>query len=258
MRDDQDEADSSLNATQKICAVLRALADHAPAPLRDVAVAAGLNKVTAFRILRTLTAEGFARRPAGTQLYDLGSEIAVLATALSRRVSLRTAASSSLIKLASQSGDTAVLSIRVGNEAVCIERQTGDFPIQSNYLHPGTRRPLGIGAGAMAILASLSNGDCDRLLESLPDKLADFPNLTITSVHEQLRLARQCGHALLVDQIVERMGGIAVAILSSAGEPLGSFSILALSERISTRSELLAGYLQNAARDTERILALNV
>ena len=252
---DEDDTLSSLNATQKICAVLRALADHAPAALRDVALAAGLNKVTTFRILGTLTQEGFARRPAGTNLYDLGSEIAVLTAALSRRMSLRAAANASLITLAVQSGDTAVLSLRAGNEAVCIERQTGDFPIQSNYLHPGTRRPLGVGAGAMAILASLSAADGDRLMETIGDKLAGFPRLTASSVREQLLLARRSGYAVLVDQIVERMGGIAIAIRGPGGEPLGAFSILALSERISSRTELLAGYLRDAARDTERILA---
>ena len=86
MMEGMGELDPALNATQKICAVLRALTGCAPAPLRDLASAAGLNKVTTFRILGTLVQEGFARRPAGTQLYDLGPEVAVLATALAGRV----------------------------------------------------------------------------------------------------------------------------------------------------------------------------
>lgn len=74
--DEHDAADGSLNATQKVCAVLRALASHAPAALRDLAEAAELNKVTTFRILGTLAREGFVGRPPGSQLYDLGPEIA--------------------------------------------------------------------------------------------------------------------------------------------------------------------------------------
>ena len=248
-------ATPDLNATQKICAVLRALAGCAPAPLRDLAAVAGLNKVTTFRILGTLVQEGFARRPTGTQLYDLGPEVAVLATALAGRVNLRAAASISLAKLAAQSGDTAVLSIRSGNEAVCIDRQTGGFPIQSNYLYPGTRRPLGIGAGAQALLAALPVGEGDRLLDSLADKLAGFPRLTLADVLEQVRSARVLGYAVLVDRIVEGMGGIAVAIRSLEGEPVGAFSVLALSERITARTDQLVGCLRAAARDTERVLA---
>ena len=165
--------------------MLRALAGGAPAPLRDLAAAAGLNKVTTFRILGTLVQEGFARRPP----YDLGPEVAVLATALASRVSLRAAASLSLARLAAQSGDTAVLSIRSGTEAICIDRQTGDFPIQSNYLYPGTRRPLGIGAGAQALLAALPAEEADRLLDSLAGKLAAFPRLSLPGVLEQVRRA---------------------------------------------------------------------
>ena len=244
-----------LNATQKICAVLRALAGCAPAPLRDLAAAAGLNKVTTFRILGTLVQEGFARRPGGTQLYDLGPEVAVLATALAGRVNLRAAASVALARLAAQSGDTAVLSIRSGNEAVCIDRQTGDFPIQSNYLYPGTRRPLGVGAGAQALLAALPVGEADRLLDTLADKLPAFPRLGLADLIEQVRGARARGYAVVVDGIVEGMGGIAAAIRSPEGEPLGAFSILALSERIATRTDLLAEHLRAAVRDTERALA---
>lgn len=237
--------------------MLRALAAHAPAPLRDLARAAGLNKVTTFRILGTLTQEGFVRRPTGTQSYDLGPEVAVLATALSNRRNLGMAARPSLAKLAAQSGDTAVLSIRAGSDTVCIDRQTGAFPIQSNYLHPGTRRPLGVGAGALAVLAALAVQEGDHLVGMLAGKIENFPRLSVDIVRQQVRLARQRGYAVLVDQIVERMGGIAVALRSPDGEVLGSFSILALSDRITSRQDQLVVYLKEAARETEQALLSN-
>jgi DNA-binding IclR family transcriptional regulator len=250
-----EEIDPNLNATQKICAVLRALSEHAPAPLRSLATAAGLNKVTAFRILGTLVQEGFVRRPAGSQLYDLGPEIAVLATSLAGRLNLRAAAAPALARLAAQSGDTAVLSIRAGDEAVCIDRQTGDFPIQSNYLHPGTRRPLGVGAGALALLAAFPPAEAEGFLRGLADRLTVYPRLAFADVRSHLTLARMRGYAVVVDQIVEHMGGIAVAIRAPEGEPLGAFSILALSERITGREGPLVTLLRAAARDTEQVLA---
>lgn len=253
--DDPDPADVGLNATQKVCAVLRALASHSPAALRDVAGRSALNKVTAFRILGTLASEGFVRRAAGSRSYELGPEIAVLATALARRTDLRGAARSALLRLAAQSGDTAVLSLRVGTEAVCLDRQTGDFPIQSNYLYPGTRRPLGVGAGATAILAALPHAECEMVLGALPPKLAPFPRLSPELVQEQVQEARRQGHAVVLDRIVHRMGGIAVAISGPRGDVLGSFSVLALSERIEARVELLAQWLHEAARETERLIA---
>ena len=199
--------------------------------------------------------QGFARRPAGTQLYDLGPEIAVMAAALAGRVNLRAVAHPALVQSAALSGDTAVLSIRSGNEAICIERQTGSFPIQSNYLYPGTRRPLGVGAGAQALLAALPADEADRILECLADRLGAFPKLTVEGIRAQVAEARQSGHAVVVDQIVDRMGGIAMVIRSPEGEVIGTFSVLALSERVTERTEALAGYLQAAVRNTEEALA---
>jgi len=244
------------NAAQKVCAVLRALAAHAPAALRDLSQAAGLNKVTTFRILNTLAGEGFVRRPAGTQLYDLGPEVAVLATALAGRVNLRAAARPALLRLAAMSGDTAVLSLRAGSEAVCLDRQTGAFPIQSNYLHPGTRRPLGVGAGALALLAALPAAEGDAVVAVMQDRLAPYPNLRPMAVRQGLADARLRGYAVVVDQIVERMGGIAVAVRGPDGEALGALSIIALSERITGREAELSGMLRAAARETEHALAM--
>lgn len=249
------EAEASLNATQKVCAVLRALAGRSPAALRDLAEATELNKVTAFRILGTLASEGFVQRPAGSRLYELGPEITVLATALGRKMDLRAAARLALLKLAAQSGDTAVLSIRIGTEAVCIDRQTGDFPIQSNYLYPGTRRPLGVGAGATAILAALPRAEGEVIVDLLAPKLEAYSRFTLALVRDHVQQARCCGHAVVLNHIVDKMGGIAVAIRSANGDVLGSFSILALSERIEARVQPLARWLHEAARDTERLLA---
>lgn len=253
--DERNAADGSLNATQKVCAVLRALASHAPAALRDLAKAAELNKVTTFRILGTLVREGFVGRPQGSQLYNLGPEIAVLANALASGVNLRAASRPALVRLAAQSGDTAVLSIRAGWEAVCLDRQTGDFPIQSNYLYPGTRRPLGVGAGATALLAALPPDEGDMLVELLAGKLGLFPRLSVAVVRDQVAHARRCGYAIVLNHIVDRMGGIAVAIRSPEGEALGAFSILALSERIESRVPQLTAFLHEAARETEQVIA---
>ena len=248
-------AETGLTAAQKVCAVLRALAARSPATLRDVSEVTRLNKVTAFRILGTLAGEGFVRRPAGSRLYELGPEIAVLATALGRGMDLRAASRPALLKLAAQSGDTAVLSIRAGSEAVCVDRQTGDFPIQSNYLYPGTRRPLGVGAGATAILAALPRTEGDVLVDLLAPKLGPYPRLSLAVVRGHVQQARRSDHAIVLNQIVDRMGGIAVAIRTTDRDVLGAFSIVALSERIEQRVQPLAQWLHEAARDTERLIA---
>lgn len=234
--------------------MLRALGRLAPAELRAISRLAGLNKVTTFRILGSLVSEGFASRPPETQLYDVGPELVVLTASQAGRVDLRAAARSSLSMLAARSGDAAVLSIRSGTEAVCIDRQTGTFPIQSNYLYPGTRRPLGVGAGATALLAALAPFEADALLDALGDRLGPFPNLSLPLIRDRVLEARRCGYALVTDLIVDRLGGIATAIHSPGGDVVGAFSILGLTERITGRIEELVALLKQAAGDTQQAL----
>ena len=63
----------------------------------------------------------------------------------------------------------------------------------------------------------------------------------------EIALARQRGYAMLLDLVVDQMGGIAVPILGSDGKPIGAISLAALSQRISTRLPLLVPALKNAA-----------
>jgi DNA-binding IclR family transcriptional regulator len=252
----EDGADAvGLNAVQKVCAVLRALTSRSPAALRDIAEASGINKVTAFRILGTLASEGFVRRPANSRLYELGPEALAMSAALRRSVNLLDLARPALLQIAAASGDSVVLSLRSGAEAVCIDRQTGDFPIQSNYLYPGTRRPLGIGAGATAILAALPDPEMNGLLGLLAPSLAAYPRLTIGFVREQVAHVRRHGYAVVLDRIVERMGGVAVPIRAPQGDALGAISVVALSERISERLPSLAQLLLAKAAEIERLIA---
>jgi DNA-binding IclR family transcriptional regulator len=251
----EDGAEASLNAVQKVCAVLRALADRSPAALRDITEATGLHKVTAFRILATLASEGFVRRPAHSKLYELGPEALAMSATLRRSVNVLDLARPALLQLARASGDSVVLSIRAGAEAICLDRQTGDFPIQSNYLHPGTRRPLGIGAGATAVLATLPDREVESLLGLLAPRLAEYPRLSIGFIRGQVAHVRRFGYAVVLDRIVERMGGIAVPIRSPEGEALGSISIVALSERIEGRLPSLAESLLAEAAGIERLIA---
>jgi len=51
---------------------------------------------------------------------------------------------------------------------------------------------------------------------------------------------------LLVDVVVERMGGISIPILGVDGRPVGAISIAALTERLSARVDLLREWLVEA------------
>ena len=238
---------SPINAVQKACRILSSLSGAESARLTEIATATSLNKATALRILDTLAKEGFVSRDEGAKTWALGEEAYVLAAAASRGDMVRTQARPSLMRLAATSQDTVLLSIRRGTQSVCVDREIGDYPIRANYLDIGVRRPLGVGAGSLALLAWLPDTEIEAVLQLVKTQLSRYPKITPRWVQDEIQRSRERGYTLILDRIVERMGGIGIPILAGDGRPIAAISIAALSERISARLEILVGALRKEA-----------
>ena len=239
---------SDTNSAQKICRILRVLSTPEQLRLVDVAAASDLNRATTLRLLETLMAEGFVQRDPTTKRYALGSEALILGIAMQGRDHIRDRARPALIALAALSGDTLLLSTRHGLESVCVDREFGNFPIRANYLDLGSRRPLGAGAGSLALLAWLPDDEVATVLGLIdPILKKNYSRITCALLRIEIALARQRGYAMLLNLVVDQMGGIAVPIFGGDGKPIGAISLAALSERISTRLPLLVPALKNAA-----------
>jgi DNA-binding IclR family transcriptional regulator len=220
---------SDTSSVQKVCRILRALSVPEALRLADIAAATGLNKATVLRLLESLAEEGFVERDEDSKRYRLGEHATLMGLASQGRDLLRDRARPWLMRLATLCGDTVLLSVRSGAEAVCVDREFGAYPIRANYLEVGSRRPLGVGAGSLALLAWLPEGEVEALLRA---KVAE---------------SRRQGFAMLLDVVVERMGGVAMPILGTDGRPVGALSIAALNERIVERLDMLVSALREAA-----------
>ncbi|TDR85164.1 IclR family transcriptional regulator [Enterovirga rhinocerotis] len=228
------------NAVSKVCAVMRTIGARSPQRLSEIAASTGLNKVTALRILETLIAEGFVERTTGTRPgYARGREFLTLLASGSRSPDLRELAKPSLVRLADLSEDTALLSIRSGIESVCIDRQIGTFPIRASYLDLGSRRPLGVGAGAMALLAWLPEREIDAILTANAPRFSPYPRLSPGFIREEIAVSREQGYVFLLDRVIDKMGAIGVPLRDARDQIIGSLSIAALSERLLARREQL-------------------
>ncbi len=240
--------ESTLSSVQKACRILGVLADADRARLTDISVKAALNKVTTLRILEVLAREGFVERDETNKTYRLGDQSLVLATAARARDDLRLRARASLVRLAVLSGDTVLLSVRQGFESVCIDRETGEFPIRAAYLDVGSRRPLGIGAGALAVCAWLPDDELEELLKPVASRLSAYPDFSIESIRDDLRAARSRGYAVVLNRIVDRMGAFAVPVIGLDGRPFAALSIAALSDRLTAREDELVAAMQHEAK----------
>lgn len=238
---------SAINSVQKACRILRSLTEPRVSRLSEVANQAGLNKVTTLRILEVLTREGFVRRDEATKTYSLGSEVAILAAAMRDRDDLRSRARPSLVRLAALTEDSVLLSVRSGTESVCVDREVGSFPIRANYLDIGSRRPLGVGAGSMALLAWRPDAEIEALLPIIEQRLTQYPKVSRKWIEDEIQKSRDRGYTLFLNMLVDRMGAVGVPVIGPEGKPIAALAIAALSDRISSRLELMVEALKREA-----------
>ncbi len=239
---------SAINSVQKSCRILRSLTEPRVNRLSEIAAQAGLNKVTTLRILQVLTREGFVRRDDKTKTYSLGNEVFILAAALRDRDDLRARARPSLVRLAAMSEDSVLLSVRSGGtESVCVDKEVGSFPIRANYLDIGSRRPLGMGAGAMALLAWQSEAEIEAILPLVEQRLPLFPKVSMSWLKNEIDRSRERGYSVFLNMLVDRMGAIGVPIFGADGRPVAALSIAALADRISSRMDQLVDMLKREA-----------
>ena len=235
------DANSSVH---KACRLLRALSDPRNDRLTAIASAAGVDKATSMRLLNVLASEGLVDRDVANKRYALGRDLVLLGAAAKNRIDLRTLARPSLIQLAATFQDTAILSLPSGLETVCADLQFGAFAIRANYLDIGSRRPLGVGAGSLAILAWMHDDEIRAALPHILPMLEKYPRITRRFLENQIARSRSRGCVVMLDAVVEQMGGIAVPILGPDGHPMGALSVAALSERIASRETALAAGLR--------------
>lgn len=213
--------------------------------LSELATATTLSPPTARRLLLALTSARMVEQDPASRRYRLGPEAWLLASFAQDRHGLLHHAEDCLTRLAEESGDTALLTVQQQDHALCLMRVEGDFPIRTHALETGDRNPMGIGAGAMAILAALPSDEASPLLAALPEAIrADYSS------------AQHLGYAFNPGRIVPGSWGIGLAILWPDRRPAGALSLAAIDSRMGeTRRAELITLLRREARVIEARLA---
>jgi len=128
-----------------------------------------------------------------------------------------------------------------------VDKEVGSFPIRANYLDIGSRRPLGLGAGAMALLAWQSEAEIEAILPLVEQRLPLSPKVSMTWLKNEIDRSRERGYSLFLNMLVDRMGAIGVPIFGADGRAVAALSIAALSDRLSSRMDQLVDMLKREA-----------
>lgn len=260
MEKNSDKPSAGTQSIERAANVLRIIAsrNNTGQRLVDISKQAKLERPTAHRILKCLVVEGLVRQNPDSRRYFLGHLIFELGLAASSSFNLRDICRPSLVRLAEKTGDTIFLAIRSGADTVCIDRVEGSFPIKTLTLEIGTRRPLGVGAGGLALLMKLPDHTQQEIVRANALRLAAYNNLTVPALMKLLQRCRQLGFARNDAQVTPGATSVGLPIRSRSGEPILAISIGAISSRMTPnrQQELVAMIraeietLENSIEDT--------
>jgi DNA-binding IclR family transcriptional regulator len=160
--------------------------------------------------------------------------------------------------LAVRTEESAFLSVRRGDETVCLMREEGSFPIRSFVLSEGVRFPLGVASAGLAILAFLPPHDVDAYFERHPELSARWG-----AAHGEQRLRARLretharGYAVNPGLIVEGSYGIGAAVFTKQGHPQWALSLTGVEFRFGPDrlAELGRTLLAHAHQLTTRVAA---
>jgi len=246
-----------MQSLERSIGILKTLAAARAAELRlsDVARAVRLSKATTSRILSALCNEGLVEASRETKTFRLGPELVFLGWSAAHSFRLTRIARPVMEKLAETTGDTAFLIVRSGAEAVCADRVSGSYPVQALTMEVGSRRPLGVGSGSLALIAALPDDEIEEVLKTNADRLAAYKAVRAARIWREVQQARVRKYALAEGHVVKEVSGVGVAIKDPRGQPIAAVSVATISARFEdARQAALIRVTQAAARDIERAL----
>lgn len=225
-------------AIRRALAVLRILAAGREdgVPLAEVVQATGLTRPTVHRIVHALIEEGIVERHGRTGRYAIGNQVPELALARPRPSPLLVAADPSLRRASAEIGDTLFLTMRTGNDTLCVDRRIGAYPIQVLSIEVGARRPLGVSSAGIAILAALPAPDARKIVAA-NEKRFEAYRTDAATVLGQVTAARRRGYGMREIGLVQGTKSISTWIKTPDGRPAAAMTVSAVRTRLGPRRE---------------------
>lgn len=199
--------------------------------LTDVVRGAGLNRPTVHRILRVLVDEGACEQDPATRRYLIGSEVALLGLARPARFPLRALAEPQLRLLGQVLGDTTFLTIRNGDDSVCLDRCPGSFPVKVLSIEIGARRPLGVGVSGLVLLASLPEDEARAVVERNRPRLLAM-QIDPEELLRRAEAARRQGYAFAPVGVVPGSRAVAVPVRNPEGRTIAGIAVATITNRM--------------------------
>lgn len=212
--------------------------------VRDFAELLDVHKSTASRLAATLVARGFLERVPGRDSFTLGPQVARIGHLAANGRPLAEVARPTMEALAAETGETIVLSIPAGHEALDIAQTESTHAIGATSWI-GRRIPLHASSDGKALLAF---GAAELPGTGRLEALSEHTVTDRSELERQLEEARETGWALAVGDYEDGLNGVAAPIFGGDGGCVGALSVSGPAYRVPVeRLATLGGQCVEAA-----------
>jgi len=243
--------EKSISSLHRAMEIVKALAQSAETGLRvsQLCKQLGLTQPTTHRLLQQLIDEGLVEQGEQTRLYRLSIDFFALAARAGDNGGLRELCRPSLLRLGASLGDSVFLLVRSGFDAVCLDRWEGPFPIRTFTGDIGGRVPLGVGQGALAILAHLPEAEQEEVMRFNVPRIQHMGSLDEVFVRTEAARVRAQGYANTDSGVFEGMAGAAVPVFDRNQRVVAALSVGTIASRLNAdRLPVVIELLQREAR----------
>jgi DNA-binding IclR family transcriptional regulator len=203
----------AVKSVAKVLDILEHLgAARRPVSVSDLARATGFNVSTAFRLVQTLVARGYAEQQAGHRSYVLGPRVYQLASAYIKGSDLATLARPHLEALRDALGETVYLVILTQGEIVQLCKADGQHVVSAS-IRSSEREPAYCTATGKVLLSGLAPEAFRQYLAEV--RFHPYTAQTITSrarLEREIASVREQGYALDVEEFAENLCCVSVPV----------------------------------------------
>lgn len=234
---------------------LLATAGRRGAALTSLAQRTGLPNSTVHRLLGQLVRQRLVMQIENRQAYVLGPLAYELGLVAAQQFDIRELCRPAMDRLASESSETVYLIQRSGMEAVCIDFMQGPGTLRVVTLQTGSRRPLGLGAGGLAILAAMPDEEVQEVLRQVMGTIETEWRFPEDELRQSLALAQAQGYAVIRNRITPGVTAFGRPFRDSLGQVFGAVTVAGLNSRMTpARMAMLHNGLATATAAIEKAL----
>ena len=226
----------------------------------DLATAAGLPMPTAYRVVMTLTAEGYLDHlPNGE--YRPGVRTLTLGMAALRSLDLVGIATPKLTDLGQRMGETVNLAVLTGDRVLYLVRLRNSDLVTAN-IQVGSTLPAVHASIGKLLLAYLDEDDLEARITDASFAANSGPNakLSLAELREELRAIREQGWAMQDEELAYGLRSVAGPVTGPAGRVLAGVNLAVQARDWSTQRiirELKPAVLETCAEISALLAGTN-